>query len=837
MSQLGNRRTEDFVDGSVMHPSGVAMPSGSTIPYQPAGVCAVASDVQSKLREFVSVKDFGADPTGQTDSHQAIINALNASEKIYFPPGNYVSSSSIVVRDRDVEIEGNGASLTFTTGFLDLGGSIGSAFTLSANAGYGANVFTVSGGGFTAGDVMQLLDTDDFSHSLHRPNYRKGQLFAVLAADGNVLTTAENSLATWTTGANISVKKISPVKVTIRNLNVFASEDVGSTTCRIIYSKDIYIENCSFKGGDQSAIRISYSKRAAVKGSSCICEAPVTSGLQYGISIDDSENILIHGCELYGTRHATGLGGSGTTGTKFVVVDSCTLSNDQQLGIYSADIHGNCSYITYQNNTIFGGASIAGEYAQYLGNKIFAPNTATFRPAINYTEIVGGNFTIDGNDIYMPAGNNAIAAINTTASSFWTKINYNYHFQVTNNEFGLNSGQVSAMLVGTHYLAPSVQPSVTWENNKFRNNCSGLVRVIQLASIRENVGDSYVQATGPFVTKDFTRHITMPETVALFESTQGSVATNAVRTAIVGAGLAYDNTNLTLTGTGRQFGLGTATPRSRLDFGTGFNESQMSWHNNATTSYGHIGIQNNSGAIGLMQGLRFGAAANSFESSISGAWAKSGLLVDFGRLRFYSNPSDTVAYGTTITPTERFRIGSSGEAFFPTIGTTAAAANAFLDSGTSPANSLLRSTSSIRYKTDVETINAQYADNILNLRPVWYRSLAQADKKDWSWYGLIAEEVAIVEPRLVHWSYPEDAYQDISIEVLRERTVVDDEGNETVEQYTDIETEKQLKPDAEKIPDGVQYDRLAVLLLDVVKRQQADIEQLKADIALLKISQ
>lgn len=31
MSQLGNRRTEDFVDGSVMDPSGVALPPGSTM--------------------------------------------------------------------------------------------------------------------------------------------------------------------------------------------------------------------------------------------------------------------------------------------------------------------------------------------------------------------------------------------------------------------------------------------------------------------------------------------------------------------------------------------------------------------------------------------------------------------------------------------------------------------------------------------------------------------------------------------------------------------------------------------------------------------------------------
>lgn len=789
---------------------------------------STARTLPDKLSDFVSVTDFGADPTGAVDSRQAIINAINASGKIYFPPGNYVSSASIVVRDRDIEIEGNGASLTFTTGFLDLGGSIGSAFTLSATADYGANVFTVSGGGFAAGDVMQLLNTDDYSHSLHRADYKEGQLFTVVKAAGNVLTTAENSLAIWTTGANVSVKKISPVKISIKNLHVLAPNHASSAyACRVIYAKDFYADNCTFKGGEIAGITLADSKGVIVRDSVCVCEAPATSGYQYGISIDDSENVLISGCTLYGTRHASGLGGSGSGGSKFIVVEGCSLSNDQTDGIYTADIHGNCSYVTYRDNFISGGAAIAGEYAQYLNNTVVAPNTATSRPAFNYTEIVGGNFVIDGNMVIMPAANNNNTAIGTTSSLFLASISYNYHFQVTNNEFGLNSNQLSAIVVATHHSRPTVQPSVTWENNKFRNNCSGMTRVIRLASVPDG-GGVYVQAVGPFVTKDFTRHSTMPGTVALFESTAGTVATDAVQTAVVGAGLAYDNTSLTLTGAGRQLGLNTATPRSLLDLGPGGNStvSQISWHNSATTSYGHIGTQNNSAAVGMLHGLRFGAASNSFESSISVAWAKAAVLLDYGRLRVYTDPADTVAYGTTYTPTERFRVDTTGAAFFPTIGTTASAANAFLNSGSSPANSLLRSTSSIRYKTDVETLDQQYSSNALNLRPVWYRSLADADRKDWSWFGLIAEEVAEVEPRLVHWSYPDEAFEDVQVE----RTRVDSDGNEV----TEMETERQLKVGAQMIPDGVQYDRLTVLLLDLVKRQQEDIEQLKADVAALK---
>lgn len=65
--------------------------------YTPAGTGAVTTTVQSKLRETVSVKDFGAVGDGVTDDTTAIQNAVNAaSGKILcFPSGTYLISSSI----------------------------------------------------------------------------------------------------------------------------------------------------------------------------------------------------------------------------------------------------------------------------------------------------------------------------------------------------------------------------------------------------------------------------------------------------------------------------------------------------------------------------------------------------------------------------------------------------------------------------------------------------------------------------------------------------------------------------------------------------------------------
>jgi hypothetical protein len=126
------------------------------------------------------------------------------------------------------------------------------------------------------------------------------------------------------------------------------------------------------------------------------------------------------------------------------------------------------------------------------------------------------------------------------------------------------------------------------------------------------------------------------------------------------AGNAISFTQAMTLDTSGNLGIGTTSPYSKLDLGSFGNQSQLSWHTDATTSYGTVAIQNSSAAIGLLSALKMGATANSFASAVSDTWAKSAILLDYGNIKFFSNPADTVAYGTAYTPTERARIDSSG---------------------------------------------------------------------------------------------------------------------------------------------------------------------------------
>jgi hypothetical protein len=79
----------------------------ATTTYVPAGAGAVQTNVQAKLRESVSVKDFGAVGDGVTDDAAAIQAAISASNNVFFPAGTYKISTSINLKS-DLILAGEG---------------------------------------------------------------------------------------------------------------------------------------------------------------------------------------------------------------------------------------------------------------------------------------------------------------------------------------------------------------------------------------------------------------------------------------------------------------------------------------------------------------------------------------------------------------------------------------------------------------------------------------------------------------------------------------------------------------------------------------------------------
>jgi hypothetical protein len=147
------------------------------INYTQGGTGSVSRTVTSKLQESVSVLDFGADPTGATDSTTAIDSACSyinsvGGGTVLFPPGTYIVKRAQVGNQRGIYIRGNvhligyGATLDMqaNASFFNVQPTTTETITISADVAVGDTSFTVaSAGTLAAGDkVFVRLNTSSY---------------------------------------------------------------------------------------------------------------------------------------------------------------------------------------------------------------------------------------------------------------------------------------------------------------------------------------------------------------------------------------------------------------------------------------------------------------------------------------------------------------------------------------------------------------------------------------------------------------------------------------------------------------------------------------------------
>jgi hypothetical protein len=117
---------------------------------------------------------------------------------------------------------------------------------------------------------------------------------------------------------------------------------------------------------------------------------------------------------------------------------------------------------------------------------------------------------------------------------------------------------------------------------------------------------------------------------------------------------------------------------------------------------------------------------------------------------------------------------------------------------------LRRTSSSEKYKNSIEDLDHDVADRVLNLRPVWFKANETNidNPEEWSYVGLIAEEVAEVEPRLALFKKAEIVYDELGNQKFNE---------DGTPEMTELDTPE---------PEGVKYAELSVYLLDIIKREK-----------------
>jgi len=106
--------TDNIADNAVVNASVAsnAAIDATKLSYTQSNTGAAARTVDSKLEDFVSVKDFGAVGDGSTNDYAAFNNALATEKAIYIPAGTYVIGTTLDIDDKNVTMFGDGERLS-----------------------------------------------------------------------------------------------------------------------------------------------------------------------------------------------------------------------------------------------------------------------------------------------------------------------------------------------------------------------------------------------------------------------------------------------------------------------------------------------------------------------------------------------------------------------------------------------------------------------------------------------------------------------------------------------------------------------------------------------------
>lgn len=229
----------------------------SLVGFLQAGTGAVARTAQSKMRECVSVTDFGADPNGASDSTAAIQAAFNAAaitnpygtfrKNVYFPAGFYLVTNTITV-PRGVAFFGEG--IESTTIRADLwSGTLGNPiFSASTAPNFRMSGMNINGRNKAAG----VLLVDGYGNTFHQVRFTECHTYGLKLTEAASSVLDQVELIGTISASHVGVLLDGGSNTMFRNCSIGVVGGTGVKTTQANYAgfgSSAEFLGCSFHGG------------------------------------------------------------------------------------------------------------------------------------------------------------------------------------------------------------------------------------------------------------------------------------------------------------------------------------------------------------------------------------------------------------------------------------------------------------------------------------------------------------------------------------------------------------------------------------------------------------
>jgi len=393
---------------------GILPINASTVVYTPPFTNGVATNVQDKLAQYVSVKDFGAIGDGTTNDATAIQNAFNSGKSVYFPVGTYLTGTTTLTLPQNVKVYGDGSSSVI----------LGSGNTI----------------------ILSLIGTS----GTHKTNLTLSNL--TIRRTGGVTGSPTVQPVTFTFADNCIVENI-----------VF---DGGSSTYPGLFialgASNLTLRGCTFINGMSCAITSSDATSTGTYSLNTIIDTCIVINPLQGFDIYYTTNTIFNSCIASGASSTYGCGFVIEYQNSGVTLNNCVSYGNVRSGFYfEPNISNGLADISI-NNCIGYSNGEAGIYMQNMNGVII--NGGSY---YNNTGTFGSN-----NGIGMIIYTSSDFTINSVLCNGNTKdgINLNgpYIGCVSNCQL-LNNGGYGINFTG------AAESLINVIGNNFRNNTSGSV--------------------------------------------------------------------------------------------------------------------------------------------------------------------------------------------------------------------------------------------------------------------------------------------------------------------------------------------------------------------------